>query len=135
MAGGSSEYAGGTSMNSLKYFGLPIIGAGMFSAPDEDGYESKVASKGDVYRKLVMRNGVLVGMTFVNDIARAGIVFNLLRDGVDVSDYKDLLLDDELGLASLPEKVWREWMQKAEGIDPTSSLETEEQQQPQGARR
>lgn len=134
MAGGSAEYPGGTPMNALKYFGLPIIGAGMFSAPEGNGYESMVVARGDIYRKLVIRNGILVGMTFVGDIARAGIVFNLLREGADVSGYKDLLLADELGLASLPEKVWKDWMQKAEGAASRESLEAEEQQ-PQGAKR
>lgn len=135
MAGESTEYPGGTPMNALKYFGLPIIGAGMFSAPEGNGYESMVVARGDIYRKLVIRNGILVGMTFVNDITRAGIVFNLLREGVDVSGYKDLLLADELGLASLPEKVWRDWMRRAEGVVSEGSPGVAEEQQPQGARR
>jgi NAD(P)H-nitrite reductase large subunit len=114
MAGSDAEYPGGTPMNALKYFGLSIIGAGMFSAPEEDGYESLVVSEGERYRKLVLRNGVVVGMTVVGDISRAGILFNLLRDSVDVSDYKSELLADNLGLASLPEEVWKGWMERAE---------------------
>jgi NAD(P)H-nitrite reductase large subunit len=113
MAGGDAEYPGGTPMNSLKYFGLPIVAAGMFDASREDGYEEMVALRGGVYRKVVLRDGVLVGMTFVGDIARAGIVFNLLREGADVSGYKQALLADELGLASLPEEVWQGRMERA----------------------
>jgi len=113
MAGGDAEYPGSTPMNSLKYLGLPIVAAGMFDAPQEDGYEELVASRGEVYRKVVLRDGVLVGMTFVGDIARAGIVFNLLREGADVSSYKQALLADDLGLASLPEQVWQGRMERA----------------------
>jgi hypothetical protein len=54
-------------------------------------------------------------MTFIGDISRAGIVFNLMRDSIDVSKYKSDLLADDLGVASLPKDIWQGWMQRATG--------------------
>ena len=35
MAGVSTEYSGGTAMNSLKYFGLAVVSAGIVNPPDQ----------------------------------------------------------------------------------------------------
>ncbi len=107
MAGREAEYPGGTAMNSLKYFGLSIASAGMVN-PMRD-IECEVLSQRDDgrYQKFVLQNGKLVGMVLVRDIEKAGIYFGLLRDGVDVSDFKDSLLSEEFGIISLPEEVLR----------------------------
>jgi NAD(P)H-nitrite reductase large subunit len=115
MAGKGVTYSGSTPMNSLKYFGLPIVAAGMFITPPGDEYETIAVAEKDHYRKLVLRNGTIVGMTFIGDISRAGIVFNLMRDSIDVSKYKSDLLADDLGVASLPKDIWQGWMQRATG--------------------
>lgn len=107
MAGKEAEYHGGTAMNSLKYFGLSIVSAGMVN-PMRD-IECEVLSQRDDgrYQKFVLQNGKLVGMVLVRDIEKAGIYFGLMRDGVDVSDFKDSLLSEEFGIISLPENILR----------------------------
>jgi NAD(P)H-nitrite reductase large subunit len=60
-----------------------------------------------VYKKFVLRNNVIVGMTLVNCIERAGILFNLMKDKVNVKKFKQDLLRDDFGLAMLPVTMQR----------------------------
>jgi NAD(P)H-nitrite reductase large subunit len=107
MAGKRVIYPGGTAMNSLNYFGLPVASAGLFDVPGNDGYEVLTHLKDEVYRKVVLKDGKVAGMTLVSDIGRAGIIFGMMRDGVDVSSFRDALLSDDFSLASLPEELRR----------------------------
>ena len=49
----------------------------------------------------------MVGMVFVGDIEKAGIVFNLMKDRVNVGGFKEALVAPDFGLVSLPEEIWR----------------------------
>ncbi len=106
MAGKKAEYGGGTAMNALKYFGVNILSAGMVNPPD-DSYEV-ISQRGDgIYKKVIIKDGKILGMVFVGDIEKAGIIYNLMKDGVKVGSFKETLVADDFGLASLPEKIWR----------------------------
>lgn len=106
MAGVPTEYEGGTAMNSLKYFGLAIVSAGMATAPD-DSYEVLNSKSNHAYRKVVLKDDRVLGMVFAGDIEKSGIIFNLMKDGVKVDGFKQALIADDFGLASLPQEVWR----------------------------
>jgi NAD(P)H-nitrite reductase large subunit len=106
MAGVPAEYPGGTAMNALKYFGVSIVSAGIVTPPD-DGYEVIANKTGNSYKKVVLKDGLIVGMVFAGDIETSGIVYNLMKDGVDVSSFKEELVAEDFGLASLPEEIWR----------------------------
>ena len=107
MAGRETVYSGGTGMNALTYFGLAIVSAGLQEPADGPGYEVLTCSDGDTaYRKVVLRNGRVAGLTFVGDIEKSGIVFGLMRDGTDVSAFKEALVAPGFGLTALPEE-WR----------------------------
>ena len=108
MAGVKTEYSGGTAMNAFSYFGLDIVSAGMVTPPDEDGYEVFSARDNGNYKRVVVHDSRLSGMVFIGDIERAGIIFGLMRDRVDVTDFKKSLLEDDFGLISLPEQLWQE---------------------------
>ena len=109
MAGRQTEHAGGTAMNSLSYFGLAIVSAGLQEPGDESGYEVLASSDGDAaYRKVVLRDGRVVGLTFVGDIERSGMVFGLMRNGTDVSTFKETLIAPDFGMTSLPQELRRE---------------------------
>lgn len=105
MAGKEAEYPGGTAMNSLKYFGLPVASAGMVNAAE--GCEILSRRDNGRYQKFVLKEGKLAGMVLVGDIAPAGILYGLMRDRVDVSRFKDTLLSNQFGLISLPEDILR----------------------------
>ena len=106
MAGSPTEYQGGTAMNSLKYFGLTVVSAGMVTPPDGGG-EVLSARHDHSYKKVVLKDGLVVGMVFAGDIERSGIVFNLMKTGVNVESFKQAIIADDFGLASLPEEIWR----------------------------
>jgi NAD(P)H-nitrite reductase large subunit len=107
MAGIKTEYPGSTSMNSLNYFGLDIAAAGMVAPPDEQGYEVLTGQKDGSYQKVILKDELVVGLVFMGDIEKSGIVFSLMKDKVNVGSFKQTLLDDDFGLAFLPEEVWR----------------------------
>lgn len=106
MAGGKAEYQGGTAMNSLKYFGVNIVSAGMVSPPDKS-YEVIIQRGDGIYRKVILKDGLITGLVFAGDIEKSGIIYNLMKDKVKVDGFKDELVADDFGLASLPEEIWR----------------------------
>ena len=115
MADSPADYAGGTAMNALKYFGLNIVSAGLVAPPDAS-YESIVDRRDGVYRKVIIKNSRLAGLVFAGDIEKSGIVYGLMKEGRDVSSFKKALVADGFGLASLPEAIRRErLLRPAEG--------------------
>jgi NAD(P)H-nitrite reductase large subunit len=106
MAGVPTEYAGGTTMNSLKYFGLNAVSAGMVSPPD-NSYEVLTKEDDHNYKKVILKDGLVLGLVFAGDIEKAGIVFSLMKDRINVDGFKQALVAQDFGLASLPEELWR----------------------------
>ncbi len=104
MAGKKTRYQGGTSMSALKYFGTPIISVGVTNPKEDSGYEILVKHDPatNVYKKLVLKDNVVVGVTLVNDIERAGILFHLMKNCANVKRFKQELLSDSFSLATLP---------------------------------
>ncbi len=109
MAGLASKYAGGTAMNSLNCFGLSIVSAGMMDPPDDPTYEVLSTSPSAAsYRKIVLKNNRVVGMIFIGEIERSGVVFGLMKDGINVSSFKESLLARDFGLSYFPGHLRRE---------------------------
>jgi NAD(P)H-nitrite reductase large subunit len=110
MAGKKAEYEGGTVMSSLKYFGLPVIAVGTVNPENHDDYEVLVELKPEktIYKKILLKDGKIVGFIFLGDIETAGIFFRLLKNHVDVSKIKDALLLEDFGIVTLPEKIRQE---------------------------
>ena len=93
-------------MNSLKYFGLAIASAGIVNPPD-DSYEVLSKKHDHTYKKVILKDGLTVGMLSVGNIEKLGIVFNLMKDRVNATGFKQALVADDFGLISLPEEMWR----------------------------
>jgi len=110
MAGKQVEYEGGTVMSSLKYFDLPVIAVGDVNPEELDDYEVLVELKPEqtVYKKILLKDGAIVGFIFLGDLERAGIFFRLLKNHVDVSEIKDRLLSEDFGIVTLPEQLRQE---------------------------
>jgi NAD(P)H-nitrite reductase large subunit len=104
MAGKKTDYSGGTNMSSLKYFSIPIVSIGLANPKEDPALEILVnynAERG-IYKKLVLKDNVIVGMTFLGEIERAGILFYLMKNKVNVKKIKPNLLADDFSLATLP---------------------------------
>jgi NAD(P)H-nitrite reductase large subunit len=106
MAGVPAEFQGGTAMNAMKYFGLHILSAGIVVPPDES-YEVVSRRENGSYQKIVLQNGVIKGFVFMNDIERAGVVYNLMKDEVDADNFKQVLVAGDFSLTDLPESIWQ----------------------------
>lgn len=104
MTGKKTLYEGGTNMSSLKYFGVPIVSIGLANPKEDPALEILVKedTANGVYKKIVLKDNVIVGLTMVNSIERSGIIYNLLKNHVNVKDFKQDLLKDEFSLAFLP---------------------------------
>lgn len=107
MAGKKADYSGGTNMSSLKYFGIPIVSIGLANPKEDAPLEVLTLQNAEdkVYKKLVLKDNVIVGMTFVNDIEKSGILFYLMKNKVDVKAFKQNLLAENFSLATLPESI------------------------------
>ncbi|MBM4432714.1 MAG: NAD(P)/FAD-dependent oxidoreductase [Chloroflexi bacterium] len=125
MAGIPTEYQGGTAMNSLKYFGLDVVSAGMVNPPDKS-YEKVSRRTGNIYRKVILKDGFIVGMVFVGDIEKSGIVYNLMKDRINVEGFQQALVADDFGLVSLPEEMWRKRLEIPSSVQGASSTAVEE---------
>jgi NAD(P)H-nitrite reductase large subunit len=110
MAGKPAEYEGGTVMSSLKYFDLPVIAVGTVNPENISDYEVLVELKPEktVYKKILLKDGKIVGFIFLGDLERAGIFFRLLKSHVDVSEIKGMLLSEDFGIVTLPEQLRKE---------------------------
>ncbi len=129
MAGATDEYPGGTTINSLNYFGIDIASAGMPTAPNDDSYETISKQEGNIYQKVILKDNLIVGMIFVKNIERSGIIFGLMRDRVNVENFKQSLLADDFGLAFLPRSLWQERLEAPPDIilQPSPLIEAEEE--------
>lgn len=117
MAGQDTLYEGGTAMNALHSFGYPILSAGIVSPPDDGDYQvlTVQTSDGRGHKKIVLLDGRIVGFIFAGDIDRAGVVYGLMKERVDVSEFAGKLLTEDGGLISLP-KSYRFDMLRAKGV-------------------
>jgi len=103
MAGEEKTYEGGLAMNAVDICGLPTISVGI-TTPTGDEYEvlSLLDEKAPAYKKIVLKHDRIVGAIFIGPIDRAGIVTGLIKQRVNVSGFKDVLLTEDFGLISLP---------------------------------
>jgi len=129
MAGVTTEYPGGTAINSLNYFGIDIASAGMPTTPDNHGYETISKQEGNIYQKVILKDGLVMGMIFVGSIEKSGIIFGLMRDRVNVESFKQSLVADDFGLAFFPQSLWQERLAPSPDIilQPFLPIEAEEE--------
>ena len=94
MLGKEVVYDGSLSMNSVDFFGLPSISMGITKPKREEDYEIISKEAQDKYKKFVLKENRIVGMILVGDIKIAGIVSALIKNRIDISSIKHLLLED-----------------------------------------
>jgi NAD(P)H-nitrite reductase large subunit len=109
MAGARAKYAGGLPMNSIAFYGIPTISAGVTNPPN-GGFEvlQRLEPERHYYRKLVLKRGRLAGYVLVGEVKRAGLLTGLIKEAVEVAGFKERLLNDGLSYLDLPEDLRRE---------------------------
>ncbi len=103
MAGKKRQYAGSVGMNSLNFWGIPLISFGTTTPKDESRYEmvSQCRPERNIYKKVVIENKRIKGLILVGEIANAGVLFSLIQNKIDVSSFKDDLLNDQFNFGKV----------------------------------
>lgn len=114
------SFSGSIPMNSIAFYGIPTMSVGVINPPPEGGYEVLVHLEEEAknYRKLVLKDGVLVGYVLVGRVERAGILTGLIREKRFVEPFKEVLLNEELSLLDLPREIRKERLGLPQGELP-----------------
>ncbi len=104
MAGGRKRYVGGFPINSVGFLGFKVASAGLSTVEpgvEEESFEVMVFEDKErgVYRKVVVGNNRLMGFLLLNDTSRAGVYSGLIWSRMDISLFKDALVEE----VSMPE--------------------------------
>lgn len=120
IAGQRISFSGSIPMNSIAFYGIPTMSVGVINPPPEGGYEVLVHLEEEAknYRKLVLKDGVLVGYVLVGRVERAGILTGLIREKRFVEPFKEVLLNEELSLLDLPREIRKERLGLPQGELP-----------------
>ncbi|HON57084.1 MAG TPA: hypothetical protein PLJ38_08690, partial [bacterium] len=70
----------------------------------------------NVYKKIVIKENKVIGYIFVGSIEKAGIFTMMINDKIDISSFKDSLLNEDFGLINLP-KEFRKHLVIGAGIE------------------
>ena len=96
MAGAPTEYEGSMAMNTTSVLGLPIASLGLWHVTDTADYQihSDLREAQREYRKLVFRDGTLIGAVLVGPRmnGEAGILHNFIRTRQSFSFTPDRLI-------------------------------------------
>jgi len=110
MAGQDQTYGGSVRMNSIgNFIGIPAMSMGVTrteecSYADEDCHFQEVKKRTrNTYKKIILKNGCIVGAIFigVGQTQRCGLISILLRRQIDVSDYIQTLMSNNLSFMDI----------------------------------
>lgn len=101
-------YSGSLGMNSVSFYGLPVISAGVTRPPEGMEVLTRIDKEKRIYKKIVLKEGILKGYILVGEIDRAGILTGFIKEKQEVKDFKEALLDEEISLLVLPSEVRKE---------------------------
>lgn len=77
--------------NSMNFFGFPTVSYGRTAIADPS-FTEEIYIDGDVYKKIIHKDGILHGAIFQGDIDNCGVYLKLVKDAVPVGDIdKDWL--------------------------------------------
>ncbi len=98
---GIGRYQGSLTSTKLKVTGIDLFSAGQFMGGE--GCEEIVLSDpfGGVYKKLVIKDDVLVGACLYGDTVDGSWYFKLLRDGRKLKDLRDKLMFGESNIGDV----------------------------------
>ncbi len=87
---------GAIRMNVANYFDVPILSIGEVRISANLGATEQIlVDTNDVYRKLIFRDGMLVGVVLYGDIRGAGTFYRLYRDRVKLEGVEEQPLRDK----------------------------------------
>lgn len=108
MAGREITYSGSFPMNSIGFFDIHIMSAGMVNPPSDIEVIKRIDIEKRIYRKFYIKNGQILGFMFINSIDRTGMIIDLMKNRIDISNFKERLLADNFGFLDLPKEFRKE---------------------------
>jgi nitrite reductase (NADH) large subunit len=89
----AAPYARPSLFTSLKITGIDLFSAGALAAVDETDEEITLNDpRGGAYKKLVLRDGKLVGAVLYGDVVDGSWFVSLMQDGHNVEPFRDRLI-------------------------------------------
>jgi len=94
MAGHAVTYKGSLGRNVIRIFGMDVMTAGLVAPPESEGLEilTMTDARTRRYRKLVFKEGRLVGMVLVNSIEQGGVLTALIQSATPIRSPREALL-------------------------------------------
>ena len=89
---GIGHYPGSQVSTRLKVTGIDLFSAGDFIADEGDEEIEFRDLRRGVYKKLVLRHGRIAGAVLYGDVSDGSWYYELMIDGVDVTDLRDVLI-------------------------------------------
>ena len=80
------------SKSTMNFLGIPSMSLGMVN-PEDDAYSVEIRETKDSYKKIVHRNGKIVGAILQGDLAYGGILQQLIARRIDVTKVKKPIFD------------------------------------------
>ena len=102
---GLKPYLGGLPINTYGFFGQQAISVGVIDSPGAEIHETKSLGK---YMRIVLKDGRLKGISGVNQMIDAGIMWQLIMRGDDLTSVKEIFFYNPLETGrSLMSAGWR----------------------------
>lgn len=90
---GQSKHVESYNMkNTMNFFDLPTLSIGYVVSPD-DSYDTIIRRRGEIYQKLIVRDGIVTGAIFMRDISNKGHWQNIIKSNLCLSNINKPLLD------------------------------------------
>ncbi len=110
MCGVGTEYTDTfAAKNTINFFGLVTLCLGRIR--QEEGDEIFVEEDRNVYRRLIMKDGVPEGILLQGDIAHSGIWQYMIKNKIDISSMKNKIFKitfaDFYGTGDRGKYVWK----------------------------
>ena len=106
--GENLAYPGSIGMNSVEFFGLPVISMGLVREAEGLEVLSRLDANNKVYKKVVLKDNYIKGVILLNRIENSGIYLELIRQKADVSGIKEELLNDSFNYAKIMDLLGKE---------------------------
>lgn len=104
---GNRKYPGSVGMNSVEFFGLPVISFGITNPPPE-GYEELIFRdrSQSIYKKIILKDNIIKGAVFVRKVENIGVLLRLSRLRVDAAGIKDILLRPDFNFSAVKDLAY-----------------------------
>ncbi len=105
MAGGERAYIHNFNLNAIDLFGLRVMAAG-YPCPNDcslPGLEIVTEEQKGFYRKIVFRNGRMIGFILVGEVSGAGFLLSLMKKGDELPpSHRGRLISSQAPSYDLP---------------------------------